>query len=446
MDIKEIRIEIARNRITFIKQESFPYESDLSNDYSKLELRIARIFHKVLNKHKIINAFQKNDYEILGEMLQKILIQNQDVVNFLYPTFSDIQKNAGAKCRIFIRFAQDVDEMQELPWEYTFIFPDPEKNYPISVSPFFWSADKSLKFDFIRSVADEHLVFAPSQDQELHVILLTTNARNNPLKYEPEMYECFDKLRRRSTNKLFYYKLSNRKFTDLENKLNETIAMIPGAYVLHFYGHSEMTEQGGRISFVDDNDNIQWIRDVHFADLIAKGLKRKPELVVLQACESGQVASKGKGVGIALANRKIPAVLAMQNMVEENVSQQFVRKFYEAILDGEDVGSATTKARVFLGCELKKEEEEPDFDNNSFGTPVLFISTKVPLQLMPKLNEGVNQTNKTHKKCTHCLREYPQTTEDKCIVNNCTGDLVSVGKLKNLAEEEMIDTLQKDKE
>ena len=197
-------------------------------------------------------------------------------------------------------------------------------------------------------------------------------------------------------------------------------------------GHAEMRPEGSYIGLVNQHEKIEWMDSDRFIDVFDHQRLdpiRLPSMVLLQACESGQIDEKGNGMGVGLVKRGISTVVAMQNEITEGVSSGFVRKFYQWLMDGDDVFHAASKGRYFLGCEYS-DNSNPNFkpyNSNIFGTPVIF-SNKVmdPLRFMPRKKRERREIGKIIKRCVRCTREYVNTSLDRCDINFCGGELVAV--------------------
>jgi len=133
-----IKINIKQGNICFTKGEDDKDENDAQSPFDiddndnaanniRVELGIAKVFHKVLNLIKTErDLFQKEDFELLGEMLSKILFgkinNNADVRNYIMKDLEqtlEITKPSSRKiCRIFLEFDQK-SGVAMLPWEYT---------------------------------------------------------------------------------------------------------------------------------------------------------------------------------------------------------------------------------------------------------------------------------------------------------------------------------------
>ena len=102
-----------------------------------------------------------------------------------------------------------------------------------------------------------------------------------------------------------------------------------------------------------------------------------------QACDSAKIGSiqdSLRGVAYEFTQLGIPAVVGMQNEINTSSSCAFFNKFYECILSGKDVAEAVTCGRDYLGRQFNIKTDA--YTNNSFGSPVLFITTGEPIKLV----------------------------------------------------------------
>jgi len=426
-----IKIKVAENGISIIWGGDSPdlKPGELKKDQMKLELSVTRIFHKVLNKGKkeLLEIFEKNDFEVLGGMLFKILWSEPSVRSFLYGRLALITRDRQARCRILIEFDRNAYDLAALPWEYLLIQPDFEKN----ISPFFWGADRSGQFDLIRYVATEYLaVEQPTiqPTQSLNVILVINNPSDRPVD-KLKMITCLEKIRDQSSSFNLYSSanLVNPPFFQLKERLVEYLKHIEGPYVLHVLGHAHMDKEQSGIFFNSDKDTAEEVKSDDFADLFDRNIPgfRQPDLIVLQACESGQVGEKGNGIGFLLAKKGIPGVVAMQNEITEDASENFIREFYLSLLKGDDIARAVTKGRNYMATKYNKDDEKPDqhYSDNTFGAPIVFISSESPFYLvLPVVKEAAA---KNIKKCNKCGFRYEDSSLETCIQNGgrCGGQL-----------------------
>jgi len=111
-------------------------------------------------------------------------------------------------------------------------------------------------------------------------------------------------------------------------------------HVLHFMGHGV----SGSLLFEGEQGRAVLVPFHQLADLLSdNGLR----LVVLNACEGARPAGEGSfdGVAQSLVQKGIPAVVAMQSPVSDEVSLRFTHDFYRSLAEGQPVEVAITKAR-----------------------------------------------------------------------------------------------------
>ena len=440
-----IRIRFSRDQLTVTKiSDAKPKPFERKEGLVKLELTVAQIFHKVLNKARVVDIFKKDDYKVLGETLYKILMQDPEVKKFFLPEFKTIYRDKQMRCRISLEFDSDTYKLAALPWEYLRIDENKEDNVP----SFFIAADTNRQYDIMRTIDDglQGELIDHKNQKEINVIAVSINtsdrfAIENINEYRSMLSRLYRKfgIENSSDSKFNYIPIENPYFRNLSQVLDEQVQNIPGPYVLHFFGHAKMEDDKAFIGFINDSNAIDWIDSQRFAGIFSPAnrmnLSRNPALVVLQACESGQVNEEGNGLAADLVRQGIPAVLAMQNEITETTSLSFISKFYEDLVNGFDVAQAVTRGRYFLGCEYNKSEQDEYYNSNSFGTPVLFISTNFPIQLMPKQETVRTDATRTRKKCQKCGKIVPSTSDETHRLNNCGGKLIALPETDAVADQ-----------
>ena len=111
--------------------------------------------------------------------------------------------------------------------------------------------------------------------------------------------------------------------------LKETIQKFR-PHIFHFLGHGQFQEGHGSFAFSDKSGNAFWYDSQSFSILFGGWL---PSLMVLQACESGQISENSTlSGGIAwLVRQNVPAVVGMRYPFEQGAGWIFIRKFYELL-------------------------------------------------------------------------------------------------------------------
>jgi CHAT domain-containing protein len=118
-------------------------------------------------------------------------------------------------------------------------------------------------------------------------------------------------------------------------------------HVFHFVGHGAFDTKADQslVMLADDEGKAQPLRAAELGRLLADHPDLR--LAVLNACEG----AKGGGLDIfsstasILVRQGLPAVLAMQFAVTDQVAVELSRVFYESLADGLPVDAAVTEAR-----------------------------------------------------------------------------------------------------
>jgi hypothetical protein len=132
--------------------------------------------------------------------------------------------------------------------------------------------------------------------------------------------------------------------------------------VFHFAGHGDFAGGDARGEIV-----------LHDGPLTADRLATLfggsgVQFAFLNSCQGATIASADAFAGTAqrLAAAGVPAVLAMQHIVLDQVAGGFARKFYERLADGESVSTAVNSVRLaFSG---------PAVPPDAWATPVLYLN------------------------------------------------------------------------
>lgn len=140
--------------------------------------------------------------------------------------------------------------------------------------------------------------------------------------------------------------------------------------VLHFIGHgSHDLAKGGTIDFERESGEVHRVSARQFADLVrGRGIR----IVFLNACETGRGYGAGdegtnynRGVAVELAEEGIPAVVANQYSVVDQLASLFSLHFYSCLAHGLSISDAMREARIAVSL---SEDAEP----MDWAVPVLF--------------------------------------------------------------------------
>jgi hypothetical protein len=133
-------------------------------------------------------------------------------------------------------------------------------------------------------------------------------------------------------------------------------------HILHFIGHGDFDGDKGVLWLTAETVNQEQLGQL-FKN------REHMKLVVLNACKGAQVSPTKPFLGIApqLVKQGVPAVVAMQYSIYDDVAVHFSRQFYQSLFKGKNWGRvdlALTQARNSLRVNHPEER--------AFGAPVLF--------------------------------------------------------------------------
>ena len=155
--------------------------------------------------------------------------------------------------------------------------------------------------------------------------------------------------------------------------------------IFHFIGHGDFEERDdglmhGTLRFngvwddLEEDEDEEWIEDTRLQALF--GNHKQVKVVVLNACRGAVVDERRIGHGFigvapALLRAGVPAVVAMQYAIRDDVALQFAETFYSRLSEGKWAGQVDTA--VTLGrnaCYLNYPKDR------GFATPVLYLRSE----------------------------------------------------------------------
>jgi hypothetical protein len=150
--------------------------------------------------------------------------------------------------------------------------------------------------------------------------------------------------------------------------------------IFHFGGHGEFLKQlgpggedimgeGGIILVDRENQAVPLPGDRLMEILRGKGVR----LVVLGACETARrdTFHVWSSVAASLLRGGIPAVLAMQFSIQDDLAAAFMADFYEALVAGKQIDEALALGRAAIRAEALNGRR----DIRDWGVPVLYLRT-----------------------------------------------------------------------
>jgi hypothetical protein len=409
-DIITIQISIDGKNLVFDKNNdpgNIPFdtgENDADGHNVRIELGIAKVFHKVINFIKTDpELFQRQDFELLGEMLAKIIFGKQGDMRgvSMRETYQLLRAGVFKNCRLILSF-DGKSGMANLPWEYVLY------KFRGSDEPFYLSASVKSCFQVIRRFPTNVRPCIHPEQEKLHIIVLYNTEGNNEAKpvidsrgsEVPGLRQLFDTLKQNYPGKVEIEVLEAPNMEDIRDEVNNIVTAWrkdgkdEPAYILHYIGHAMLQEQIGKLAIKPkQREKINWVKDTTFASLFSSDSLdvRQPSIVLFQACDSakiGVIDNNLRGVGYEFTKVNIPAVVGMQNEINAIQSCAFYYKVYECLLAGRDVAEAVTIGRDHLGTDHKDYAGQEfqlvgePYKYNFFGSPVLFITTDEPVRMI----------------------------------------------------------------
>lgn len=224
-----------------------------------------------------------------------------------------------------------------------------------------------------------------------------------------------------------YLPTATREYFQERIGVKERVGVKPfDPHIIHFIGHGSSFEKVsrigkmGRIGLVKEAGEVDWVDDSTFAGWLANGASLK--LVFLQACESAlpDPYRSASGMAMQLAQKDIPAVVAMQYKIDNQTANKFALDFYKALLAGQTVDRAVKAGRAAIDS----GDEEQIY---AFGLPVLYLRSyervflpenKNPGLSVPRESENNPRMADERRECPRCHKEQ-QTINNVCLNAKC---------------------------
>jgi hypothetical protein len=318
------------------------------------------------------------EFEVLGANLYSVLFTNQIGVDLTKELYNDETLDY---LRIELEFGDGQSELASWPWEYLYCplrLGQGGSGYPLGrLENVVLTRHLRLGGITARPLQVEErpvrvlFVAASPEDKELKPVQYSSvlNAIKDlpavkqglievtPL-VDPEFVPIVDG-QTRSTD--------TPSKTTLENFINMVEAVAP--HIIHFIGHGQCKEGCGQIIFTQKDYKPDPVKDSDLANWLLPRSKSL-RLVFLQACESAlpdpyQAVS---GVAMHLAQKNIPAIVAMEYKVQMQIANVFARAFYHALADQKTVDVAVREGRKQIPLQFRDSGR-----GHAYGLPVLYL-------------------------------------------------------------------------
>lgn len=312
----------------------------------------------------------------------------QTLFNFLFPQelrdeFLRLVGEAGERgVRITLTIDPDVPGIHTIPWERMY-FPQSNKLFSLATDP---------SFVFSRLLKTSNPEATPKTRGCLRALLVLANPfpETDPLHFN-------EALERQKINAAFESYPANvtsveiSKPVTLEAVLTRLEEEEQGFDILYFSGHGfwkpptqandqETSQETGEASLIFDKEDGS--PDIVALDRFMRRLnrtiekKRLPRLIFLSACHTAIKENTREallGFGPRLVEAGCPAVICMQESIEEPVARDFAHKFFSELFKHGCIDLAVNRARAALY----------EQSNWQWAIPVLFMNTRDGMLFWP---------------------------------------------------------------
>ena len=271
--------------------------------------------------------------------------------NALFPDslsahFTGALRASGSRgLRFRLLLDKNLPALQRIPWERIH-YPLGDQWLPMAVSP-------SIQFSRQLDSNNPWGLPRPAGKIRVLVVISCPFSPGNPWYFDPALEE-------KAIATIFETMRDQVEWTVHSGFVNEVqivewLNQGGGYDVLHYVGHGEWNESE-KTSFLilSETDPAGSLTPARVpAERLAAILRSSnpmPQLIFLGACESAQQSTLDAftGVGPQLVQVGCPAVVCMQEKVENAIARQFARGFYAALLESGTVDFAVNRGRVSL--------------------------------------------------------------------------------------------------
>lgn len=272
-----------------------------------------------------------------------------DLLSCLYRSLDEANRQQ-AGLRLRLRLA-DVPILAEIPWEYLY---NPTLNRFLSLS---------VETPLVRYLDLSERIQPLAVKPPLNVLVMISSPNGYPeLNVEQEWSKV---------NKALG-ELERQGIVTLERLEQATLSALQQLFrrkdyhIFHFIGHGvfDTKTQDGMLIFEDNKKQGRPVSGQYLGTLLHD--KRTLRLAILNACEGARSSriDPFSGTAQSIVQQGIPAVIAMQFEVTDEVAIDLAHEFYTALADGYPVDAALTEARKAIYAQGNVVE---------WATPVLYM-------------------------------------------------------------------------
>jgi CHAT domain len=282
-----------------------------------------------------------------GAMLFAAVFSGEVAVCFRKSAEEARRKSQGLRIRLRLGDAS----LADLPWEYL---------YSPTVNRF---TALSIQTPLVRYVDLPDPIGPISVTPPIRALVMISSPADYPqLDVEGEwsrLNEALGDLVRSS--QLVVDRLDNATLSALQRQLRQE-----SYHIFHFIGHGEFDQaaQEGVLILKDDEGRGHRVGSQSLGMLLHDHSSLR--VAILNACEGARTSAQDPFAGSAqtLVQQGIPAVIAMQFEIADEVAATFAHEFYGALSDGYPIDAAVTEARKAIFAAGNDVE---------WATPVLYL-------------------------------------------------------------------------
>jgi len=331
---------------------------------SQLHRQLIAVFDAWLREKKISN---RKEVQTFGALLYETLFEGE--VERLFRQSLE-RLGADERLRLQLVFRPDAYDLAGIPWEFLYC-PDSETR-----RGFFLATKTDVVLSRYLPLDADRASLQPAE-LPIRFLIVVSRPKNLAAVLAEPVVEAIAELSRD-----YPLKVTTLEQPTIETLLERLEDFAP--HVLHFMGHGQFRAEG-EIALVEaDSEAALWVPDHSFAEFFDR---TQPRLVVLQACEGGQIDLTNNFAGLAprLVRAGIPAVVAMQYPVTNKTAIDFSSTFYQQLAKGEPADIAVQEARRWITL-----RDANAYRGRDFAAPVLYLHSRDGAILPRRKEDSLN--------------------------------------------------------
>jgi hypothetical protein len=356
-DIPEFKVVIKSDKTISVHLMHLPTLGDIGREDVNLDPLKKSTIMALIGMLRDNRLKHQTEFEVLGSHLFSTLFYKKDgQLNGIGTALHDALDFSRKSKLLRLQLVFESDEitpslLAKWPWEYLY---SPRQSHLSWPGNFLARLTKLVLVRYLPtgSPVRSMLVDKPP----VKVLFVASVAKGLPqVQYESVLEELEDLEKNSGGNLRVYTLLGNAddagddpevKYATFDRFLDLLTSIEP--HVIHFVGHGRISDDNGQLAFMHEDGSAHWINEDDFAKNLWDLSRDELRLVFLQACETAELSNPYEAVsGVAqqLAYMNIPAVVAMQYEVANQIANTFARAFYGALADSKYIDEAVQVGR-----------------------------------------------------------------------------------------------------